>query len=71
MLVKSVAKAVNGLITLYTEWCGIKAIRYDLVSFWYFSQSTLNDCCSAPLEELIVCHVNVSRVCVLFFLLIQ
>lgn len=31
MLLKSEAKAVNGLITPNSEWCGIKAIRYDLV----------------------------------------
>lgn len=31
MPVKPVAKAVNGLMTPYTEWCGIKAIQYDLV----------------------------------------
>lgn len=31
MLVKSMAKAVNGLITPHTERCGIKAIQRDLV----------------------------------------
>lgn len=31
MLVKSVEKGVNGFITTYTEWCGMKTIRCDLV----------------------------------------